>query len=264
MRGMFERYLETAARHGFVALMGGLDYRASADWGDKLGYSRATLNEFQMRCIAFLKDIATPYREQVKVLVGGIIGPRGDAYSLNRTMTAAAAEDYHADQLAVLDRAGADVVTAMTLNSVDEAVGISRAAARVGLPLIVSFMLDDDARLTSGPSLREAIERTDRDTGEGRPDFYGVNCSHPFEFMSALEPGDWIRRLRMLRPNASAKDKMELCQIGHLEEGDPQQLGQLMGDLAKCYPHIDVWGGCCGTWEKHLGEIATHVVKARS
>jgi methionine synthase I (cobalamin-dependent) len=66
----------------------------------------------------------------------------------------------------------------------------------------------------------------------------------------------------MLRPNASEKDKMELCQIGHLEEGDPQQLGLLMGDLARRFPHFDVWGGCCGTWEKHLGEIATNVVKA--
>ena len=45
LRGMYSRYLETAAGHGFVALMGGLDYRASPDWGAKLGYSREGLAE---------------------------------------------------------------------------------------------------------------------------------------------------------------------------------------------------------------------------
>jgi hypothetical protein len=90
MRDMYRRYLDTAARYGFVAMMTGLDYRASPDWGEKLGYSRATLNEFQMRCIGFLQDVAKPYRGQLDVLVGGIIGPRGDAYSLRsqRAITA--------------------------------------------------------------------------------------------------------------------------------------------------------------------------------
>ena len=151
----------------------------------------------------------------------------------------------------------------MTFNSVPEAIGVARAAARVDLPLIVSFTLDSgSSRLKSGPTLREAIETTDREAGEAKPDFYGINCSHPIEFMPALEPGDWIQRVRMLRPNASAMDKVALCQIGHLEEGDPEQLGRLMGELAHRYPHIDAWGGCCGTWDTHLAQIAGQVKKA--
>ena len=46
---------------------------------------------------------------------------------------------------------------------------------------------------------------------------------------------------------------------GHLESGDPAHLGELMGGLARQYPHIDRWGGCCGTWETHLEEIARNV-----
>ena len=152
----------------------------------------------------------------------------------------------------------------MTFNSVPEAVGVARAAARLDLPLCISFTLDSEtSRLRSGPTLREAIEATDHEAGDARPDFYGVNCSHPFEFLPALEAGDWIRRIRMIRPNASAKDKVELCQIGHLEEGDPVELGRLMGDLASRYPHIDIWGGCCGAWEKHLEQIVRQVKLAR-
>jgi len=57
-------------------------------------------------------------------------------------------------------------------------------------------------------------------------------------------------------------DKSALCKIGHLEEGDPVELGKLCGDLARRYPHMDVWGGCCGTWNSHLDEIAKNVIAA--
>jgi homocysteine S-methyltransferase len=47
------------------------------------------------------------------------------------------------------------------------------------------------------------------------------------------------------------------------QAGDPAQLGKLMGGLARQYPHIDIWGVCCGTWETHLDEIARNVHTAR-
>ena len=37
-----------------------------------------------------------------------------------------------------------DLVTAMTFNSVPEAVGVARAAARLDLPLCISFTLDSE------------------------------------------------------------------------------------------------------------------------
>jgi homocysteine S-methyltransferase len=265
LRGMYERYLEVAAAAGLAVVIGGLDYRASPDWGAKLGYSPEALAEAQMRCIDFLRDVSKPFRERIPtILISGIVGPRGDAYSLNRTITPDEAEHYHLYQLNTLARAGVDLATALTFNSVPEAVGVARAAARVNLPLGMSFTLDSGtSRLQSGPSLREAIETTDRESGEAKPDFYGINCSHPLEFVPVLEPGRWVERIRMIRPNASAMDKIALCRIGYLEEGDPLELGRLMGEVARRYPQIDIWGGCCGTWEKHLGQIAHHVKQAR-
>lgn len=77
--------------------------------------------------------------------------------------------------------------------------------------------------------------------------------------MDAVEHGDWVTRVRGVRPNASKMEKIALCQIGHLEEGDPVELGQLYGDLAPRYPHMEIWGGCCGTWDVHLNEIAKKI-----
>ncbi len=265
LRGMYSRYLDVAARHGFCPLMGGLDYRASPDWGALLGYSPEALADMQFRAIDFLRDVAKPYTGQVPAMYfAGIVGPRGDAYTADHGITAEEAEEYHSTQLTTLAMAEVDLVEAMTFNNVAEAVGLARAAAKVDLSVSVSFTLDSSSRLHSGPTLKEAIEAIDAETGDAQPAFYGINCSHPLEFQPAIEPGTWFERVRVLRPNAAMMDKIALCTLGHLESGDPPALASMMGDLAKQYPHIDIWGGCCGTWDVHLNEIAPRILAARA
>jgi homocysteine S-methyltransferase len=264
LSGLYRRLLDTIAEHGFAAMIAGFDYRASPDWGAKLGYSREGLAEMQHRCIDFLRTVAAPYRDDLPdIAICGCVGPRGDAYSLNREMTEDEAEEYHQVQLETLRDCEVDLVWGATFNNVPEAVGLSRAAARAGLPLNLHFTLTGDHRLRSGPSLREAIKETDARAGEARPDSYGINCSHPVEFEPALEPGSWAQRIRALRPNAAKMDKIALCKLDHIEEGDPQELGSMMADLARVYPQIDIWGGCCGTWERHIDAIARGIRAVR-
>jgi homocysteine S-methyltransferase len=254
---MYTRYLEIAAAHELVALIGGLDYRASPDWAAKIGISKDGLAEFQLRAIEFLRDVSRPFQGQIpQILIAGMVGPRGDAYGLDRTITAEEAEEYHSVQIETLRGAGVDLVSVMTFSSVAEAVGVARAAAKAGLPLSLSFMVDPTGKLPTGPSFKEAVATVDEQAGEARPDYYGINCVHPVEFEPALVEEPWLERLRALRPNASMKDKQALCRIGHLESGDPDLLGKEMGGLSRRFPHIDVWGGCCGTWDDHLGAIA--------
>jgi len=264
LRDMYRRYLDVAATHGMGAAMAGFDYRASPDWGEKLGYSAAGLAEMQHKCIYFLREVAAPYRDQIShIAICGCVGPRGDAYGTGGNITAQDAADYHATQIATLKDCGVDLVWAATFNNIPEAVGVSRAAAAAGVPLNMSFTLNSAHRLSSGPSLREAIETTDAEAGEARPESYGINCSHPVEFEPALGPGDWTGRIRSFRPNAAEMDKVSLCKLGHIEEGDPAELGRQMGDLARRYPAADIWGGCCGSWDTHLDEIARNVMAVR-
>jgi S-methylmethionine-dependent homocysteine/selenocysteine methylase len=223
----------------------------------------ATLARYQQRAIDFLREVAEPYRAQLPhLLVCGIVGPQGDAYQRNTQVTQASAEHYHGAQMANLAAAGVDLVQAMTLTSTDEAIGVIRAARAHGLPIIASFMADRSDAANGMASLRTTIERVDAAT-DGYATFFGVNCSHPLEFEPLLdEPGEWINRIGALRPNASAREKVELCQIGHLERGEPGELASAMGRLSSRLPHVIVWGGCCGTWDEHLGLIAGAVTKA--
>lgn len=264
IRDMYRRYLDVVAEHRHSALIGGFDYRASPDWGTKLGYSESALAEANLRSIQFLRDVAAEYRSDIEqALFSGYIGPRGDAYGFNNTMNVEQAEQYHSVQLRTLKRANVDLAWAVTFNNPVEAIGVVKAAKRVNLPVAISFSLDSSHKLSSGASLADAIATVDAAT-EDYPSFYSVNCSHPYEFEPALDGGAWTRRLRCIRPNAAKMDKIALCKLGHLEEGDPQELGQLMADIAHRYPHMDIWGGCCGTSHVHLQEIAQHLPSPRA
>lgn len=260
LKDMYRRYFETVAAFGAVALVGGLDYRASPDWAGKLGIDAARLEDYQHRCIQFLRDAAAPFADQIpQILIAGVIGPRGDAYGTGEGITSAEAEDYHSVQLATLRAAGVDIVSALTFNNIPEAIGVARATAAAGLPLSLSFLVNAEGRIFSGPALGIAIEQVDAQTGDARPDFYGINCAHPIEFEPALTGGDWLGRVRSLRPNASTTDKQSLCTIGHLEAGDPEQLGKHIAAIARRMPNVDIVGGCCGTWDDHLTAIATEL-----
>ncbi len=262
MREMFRSYLEVAAKHEFCVLMGGLDYRASPDWGELLGYSPASLSDANLQSIEFLREVANEYSSQVpEILIQGLIGPRGDAYERNEAITENEAEDYHSVQLETLKKANVDSALAITFNNIPESVGVARAAAKIGIPLGISLTLDSNSKLHSGSSLAEAITTIDKETDQSAA-YFLINCSHQIEFEPAIEPGDWVKRIRGVRPNASKMEKMALCQFGHLEDGDPEELGMLCGDLARRYPHMDIWGGCCGTWNNHLDEIAKNVKAA--
>lgn len=259
MRTMYRDYLDTVAKHGMVAILGGLDYRASPDWGAVNGYSPAGLAEANLACVDFIRDIGEEYRSDIPdLMIQGIVGPRGDAYAQNKTITADEAEDYHSVQLETLKTAEVDLVSAMTFNNIPEAIGVARAADKIGVPLCISFSLDSNSTLNSGPRLSKAIAEVDVETNSS-PAFYAINCSHPVEYEPALDPGDWINRVRGVRPNAAKMDKIALCSLGHLESGDPVELGQQLGDLYRRYPHMDIWGGCCGTWDVHLDEIAKNL-----
>lgn len=264
LRDYHRRVIDASIEHGFGTILEGLHYRGSRDWGELLGYSREGLAEINVRGIEFYKELANEYRgESVPMPIGGVLGPRGDAYDIGRVPDASEAEDYHSEQIETFERAGVDMVTAATLSFVDEAIGIARAAKSIGIPIVISFTLDKSGRLETGDSLREAVEAVDIATDRA-PAYYMINCSHPLDFEPALETGDWIQRLLGFMPNAATLDKGTLCQLGHLEEGDPVELGKQMGDLAKRYPHMTVWGGCCGTDSIHISEICRNVAAVRA
>ncbi len=263
LRDYHRKVVEAAVENGFGVINEGLHYRASRDWGDLIGYSAEALEEINIRGIEFYRDFAREYGSpDTPMPVGGVIGPRGDAYNIGRTPDATEAEEYHSAQIATFRKARVDHVTAMTFSSVQEAIGLVRAAKAADVPVVVSFIAANGGRLHGGETLEQAITAVDAATGNA-PAYYMINCTHPTEFEPALTAGDWTARLGGFMPNAVAMETLDLCKLGHLEDGDPVELGGQMADLARRFGHIKVWGGCCGTDGRHISQITRQVGEVR-
>ena len=124
------------------------------------------------------------------------------------------------------------MVTAITMTYVDEAIGITQAAADARMPVAISFTTETDGRLPSGQPLGEAIAELDDRTG-GAAAYVMLNCSHPTHFEDVLAPGEpWVDRIRGLRANASMRSHAELDEADELDEGDPADLGARYAALA--------------------------------
>jgi S-methylmethionine-dependent homocysteine/selenocysteine methylase len=191
------------------------------------------------------------------IVISGCVGPQDDGYKPAEKLSADAATDYHSTQIRTFADTEADMVTAITMTYADEAIGVTRAAKRAGLPVAISFTLETDGRLPSGQVLAEAIQETDKAT-DGGPAYYMINCAHPTHFEAVLEPeAPWNGRIRGLRANASTKSHAELDEADQLDVGDPADLGVRYAGLRERLPNLNVLGGCCGTDDRHLSQICS-------
>ena len=196
----------------------------------------------------------------VPSVISGCIGPRGDGYDPGNIMTAAEAQDYHRRQISTLAGAGADLITALTMTNVPEAVGIATAATAIDIPVVISFTVETDGRLPTGDSLRAAIEAVDEATGS-YPAYYMINCAHPTHFTSVLSTGEaWTKRIGGIRANASRCSHAELDAMTELDSGNPDELGRMYRAIRDDFPGVRVIGGCCGTDLRHVTAIAESCV----
>jgi len=253
----FRAYAALARRFGTGLILESATWRASPDWGARLGYSAAELATANVRAIALLEGIRRELREHPKpVVISGCVGPRGDGYNPAQTMSEKDAEAYHGAQIQTFRDSAADMVTAITMNYVEEAIGITRAAAHAGMPVAISFTVETDGRLPTGQALHEAIERVETATSRA-PAYYMVNCAHPTHFADVLrEREPWVQRVRGVRANASPKSHAELNESPELDIGDPAELAAEHAALKDRLPHLNVMGGCCGTDDRHVERIA--------
>jgi len=258
-------YIAIAKEQGAGFVLESPTWRASPDWGAKLGYSAEALAAVNRDAIELMHELRAEHETpRMPMVVSGCVGPRGDGYDPGQVMSADEAQAYHAPQIGIYAEAGADMVAAITMTNANEAVGVARAARAAGMPVAISFTVETDGRLPTGQALKEAIAEVDAATGSG-PAYYMINCAHPMHFESTLaEGGAWLGRLRGLRANASKRSHAELNEAPDLDAGDPIELGSQHGDLLRRFPQITVVGGCCGTDHRHVHAIGVACTGAKA
>lgn len=252
----YKPYLTAALEKKRGIVLESPTWRSSPDWLDKLNVPADRHEALNRNAIEFLVRLRERFETADSPMpISGQIGPRGDGYAVESKMSAEEAEAYHSWQARLFAGTEADLISVLTMNYVEEAIGVARAGAAADIPTVISFTVETDGRLPSGQPLGEAIEEVDAATG-GSPAYFMLNCAHPDHFGQTLREGAaWVSRIHAVRANASRMSHEELDNAEELDPGDPHEFGHLHANLKALFPNIQVMGGCCGTDHRHVEEI---------
>lgn len=200
MRSYFDGFLRMAAavESGFV-----LDtntWRGCTQWGPKLNRSEREMLKLSSVAVELAKEIRSAWQSRVSpILVNGVIGPADDGYAPGKIPSAAEAREMHRPQITTFSHSGVDMISAITMTNIGEAIGITQVANEARLPVVVSFTVETDGRLPTGDALGDAIRAVD-EASENAPIYYMINCAHPDHFRDAIANGsEWVNRIGGLR-----------------------------------------------------------------
>jgi len=254
LQDYYQSFIDIARRDGTGVVLETPTWRANPDWGKQLGYSAKRLDQVNGQAVRFLQDLGVKNPE-IQVVVSGNLGPRGDGYVVDETMTADESMAYHGPQIRSFVDAKADMVCGLTLGYAEEAIGMTLAAQDLGVPIAIAFTVETDGNLPSGQRLAEAINQLDEAT-KSAPAYYMINCAHPTHFADTLATSGPWGRIRGIRANASKMSHEELDNATELDRGNEADLANSYLSLRDQLRNLAVVGGCCGTDHHHVDAMS--------
>lgn len=253
LSAIWNGYIAIAARYGFPFLACTPTRRTNRETVARSGCGDDVL----AGNITFLRSLQQ--QSGIEMYVGGQIGNRGNAYSTEGALTEAEAFAFHRWSVERYARANADFLYASLIPTLAEAAGLARAADESGLPYIISFTIQQDGYLMDGTTIAEAIACIDSIT-VNQPVLYMTNCVHPrFVYQALMQPFNQTplvkARFAGIQANAAPMTYAELDASPVLHTSAPDELATEMLKLADL-DQIRLWGGCCGTDDRHMACIA--------
>lgn len=190
--------------------------------------------------------------EQVgdRVLIAGDLSTTGKPMEPYGPMTYDGLMEIYKEQISMLAEAGADLLVAETLLSLDEALVVCDAARAVcDLPLLVSFTCEGDGNLYFGGTVFEAASALEA----MGVDAVGVNCSVGPDQLEAV-----IRKLHetvsipvVAKPNAGMPT---ITQTGEaIYSMGEEEFANSVLHLIEC--GASIVGGCCGTTPDYIRNL---------
>lgn len=258
LRRIYTEYLDIALFHRLPLLLFTPTWRTTGERTARAGLPPAT--DLNGEGVRFLRDLLEGRpSDQPSVLVGGLMGCRGDAYRPEEGLARQAAAQFHLPQAEALAAGGADFLFASTLPALPEALGLAEAMAATGLPYALSLLPRPDGRLLDGTPLEEGVARLEG-AAPTPPLFLAANCTYPTALGSALSASagrgaDLRGSLAGLQANGSALPPEALDGLDHLDAEPPEAFAAAMVGLRREWG-LSVLGGCCGTDGRHIGALA--------
>lgn len=256
---IYKSYLDVGKKFDLPILIGTPTFRANLARIQKAGFEPNELFRINQGWVKLQEDLRKEYGEYAKkIFIGGVIGPKNDAYKPQEALSSQEAYIYHLDQVNIFANSDVDFLFAPTFPAITEALGVAQAMATSKLPYVISFIIDAAGKLLDGTLLANAIAMMD-DQINPPPAFYSLSCIHPTICDQAMQnPANQKlvgNRLLEIKANASAKSPEELVQLKQLATEDAQKYAEEMLQLKEKYG-FKILGGCCGTNAQHIYQIA--------
>lgn len=190
-----------------------------------------------------------------RAYVAGDMSTGGVAIGSSPDATYEEAFERYAEQITHLVNAGADLLLAETMISIDETVAAVEAAKAVcDLPILCSMTVEADGSLYFGGSAQEALE-TLQEVGASA---VGINCSVGPDQLEAVVAGlKKIARVPVIaKPNAGMPRITEKGEA--LYSMTPEDFGKHMKKLVEA--GAGIVGGCCGTTPEYIREMCSRIL----
>lgn len=212
--------------------------------------------------VNFLKEIRSEFNNEI--FIGGLMGCYGDAYKSDEGLSIKEAAEFHSWQTNLFKESDVDFLFAGIMPTLDESIGMAKSMENTGLPYIISFMIRRDGKLIDGTTINDAIKVIDKSVST-TPLCYMTNCVHPdivYEALSKQFNQTEIvkNRFKGVQANTACLSPEELDNSYELLSSNPVSLADSIVKLYKDY-NFKVFGGCCGTDDKYLDEIAKRIVE---
>lgn len=189
-----------------------------------------------------------------RALVAGDITTTGKVLEPQGDMTYQQLLDVYKEQVQALAEAGADLIVAETMLTLEETMAALEAAQAVcGLPVMCTLTLEADGHLLYGGTAVEAVEAL-QEMGAAA---LGLNCSvGPDQLESVVSSMKAVAKVPVIaKPNAGMPT-MDDQGFAHYSMS-PEDFARAMKKLT--WRGARIVGGCCGTDPEYIRALAQAV-----
>lgn len=234
----------------------------------RVNRERLSQSQFSSAIVRENMDFLRTIQQQKPYMyIGGMIGCRGDAYTGTGCLSLEESRKFHSWEAALFTDTHPDFLYAALIPSLPEAAGIALALQETAIPYIISFTILKNGCLVDGTPLSDAIQFIDEKT-QFAPLCYMTNCIHPTLVYEALSQPfnrtDNVRkRFLGIQANTSPLPYAQLDHARDLKTSAPKALAESILQLQELAA-LKIFGGCCGTDDRHMREIARRLAAQHS
>jgi S-methylmethionine-dependent homocysteine/selenocysteine methylase len=257
LKDYHQPYIDLAEEFNQTYIIQTPTLRANPDWIFKLGYPLTEIRAISRHAAQLAREIQYAGNSD-NILISGCIGPRKNEYNTAGLMSPDEAAKYHSEQVLTFALSDVDFISGMSINYTSEAIGIVQAAKTVGVPVVISFLLEADGCLASGEKLADALSIVDKAT-EHYAHHFMIQCADPASLRSIVLTEE-VQKNRVhgirVNPNTGGEFKQSTQTV---RRGKTLKLTADLLEMRRILPNLKVFGGSCDGKNDILDEVCKQI-----